>query len=67
MPFWLYLLALRHMRASMTALFLPLIPLSGVILAYFLLGETLGAGQWLGAVLIIAAVLASSLTGKSAH
>ena len=67
LPFWLYLLALRHMRASMAALFLPLIPLSGVILAYFLLGETLGAGQWLGAVLIIAAVLASFLTGKSAH
>jgi len=67
LPFWLYLLALRHTRASMTALFLPLIPLSGVILAYFLLGETLDAGQWLGAALIVAGVLASSLTGKSAH
>ena len=67
LPFWLYLLALRHMRASITALFLPLIPLSGVITAYFLLGETLNAGQWLGAVLIIVAVLVSSLFNKAHH
>jgi len=67
LPFWLYLLALRHMRASMTALFLPLIPLSGVITAYFLLGETLNTGQWLGALLIILAVLVSSLLNKTSH
>jgi drug/metabolite transporter (DMT)-like permease len=67
LPFWLYLLALRHMRASVTALFLPLIPLSGVITAYFLLGETLNLGQWLGAVLIILAVLAATLSGKTSH
>jgi drug/metabolite transporter (DMT)-like permease len=67
LPFWLYLLALRHMRASVTALFLPLIPLSGVITAYFLLGETLSVGQWFGALLIILAVLASSLLNKGSH
>lgn len=67
LPFWLYLLALRHMRASVTALFLPLIPLSGVITAYLLLGETLNTGQWLGALLIILAVLVSSLLNKVSH
>lgn len=67
LPFWLYLLALRHVRASVTALFLPLIPLSGVITAYFLLDETLTAGQWLGALLIIFAVLGSSLLNKGSH
>jgi drug/metabolite transporter (DMT)-like permease len=67
LPFWLYLLALRHTRASITALFLPLIPLSGVATAYLLLGETLDPAQWMGALLIIASVLGSSLLSKTPH
>ncbi len=67
LPFWLYLLALRHTRASITALFLPLIPLSGVATAYLLLGETLVAAQWLGALLIVVSVLGTSLLSKTAH
>jgi drug/metabolite transporter (DMT)-like permease len=67
LPFWLYLLALRHTRASITALFLPLIPLSGVVTAYLLLGETLDPAQWVGALLIIASVLGSSLLSNSPH
>ncbi|HVI89978.1 MAG TPA: DMT family transporter [Dongiaceae bacterium] len=67
LPFWLYLRALEHMRASITALFLPLIPLSGVALAYCLLGEILNPAQWVGAVLIVLAVLAATLGGKTTH
>jgi drug/metabolite transporter (DMT)-like permease len=67
LPFWLYLMALQHMRASVTALFLPLIPLSGVVLAYFLLGETLDPAQWAGAALIVCAVLVATLGGRTVH
>jgi drug/metabolite transporter (DMT)-like permease len=67
LPFWLYLRALEHVRASITALFLPLIPLSGVILAYIMLGERLDPGQVAGAALIVLAVLAATLTGKTTH
>jgi drug/metabolite transporter (DMT)-like permease len=67
LPFWLYLLALRHTRAAVTALFLPLIPLSGVATAYLLLGETLEPAQWMGALLIIASVLGSSLLSRTPH
>lgn len=67
LPFWLYLLALRHTRAAVTALFLPLIPLSGVATAYLLLDEVLDPAQWIGALLIIASVLGSSLLSKVLH
>jgi len=67
LPFWLYLRALEHMRASITALFLPLIPLSGVILAYLLLGERLDMGQAVGAAFIVLAVVTATLGGKAAH
>lgn len=67
LPFWLYLRALEHMRASITALFLPLIPLSGVILAYVMLNERLDAGQAIGAALIVLTVLAATLSGKISH
>ena len=67
LPFWLYLQALRHMRASTTALFLPIIPLSGVVTAYFLLGEVLAPPQWIGAALIIGTVLVSSLLSDTPH
>lgn len=67
LPFWLYLRALEHMRASITALFLPLIPLSGVILAYVMLGERLDAGQAVGAGLIVLGVLAATLGSKASH
>ncbi|HWT97039.1 MAG TPA: DMT family transporter [Terriglobales bacterium] len=67
LPFWLYLRALEHMRASITALFLPLIPLSGVIVAYVMLGERLDIGQAVGAALIVLAVLAATMGGKTAH
>lgn len=60
LPFWLYLIALRHVSASVSSLYLPLIPVSGLVTAHLLLGERLAAGQWAGAVLIILSVLGVS-------
>lgn len=60
LPFWLYLVALRHIPAAVSALYLPLIPVSGLFTAHILLGETLADGQWTGAALIILSVLGLS-------
>jgi drug/metabolite transporter (DMT)-like permease len=60
LPFSLYLVALRHTPAAVSALYLPLIPVSGLLTAHILLGETLAGGQWAGAALIIISVLGIS-------
>lgn len=54
--YWLYLHALRLMPASIVGSFFSLIPLFGVVGAYFLLGERMTSIQWTGALLILAAV-----------
>ena len=54
--YWLYLYALRLMPASIVGSFFSLIPLFGVVGAYFLLGERMTSIQWTGALLILAAV-----------
>lgn len=56
LAFWFYVVGLRRAPASLAGLFLNLIPVFGVGGAYLVLGERLSAGQWLGAVLIVAAV-----------
>lgn len=53
MAFWLYLLALRNQTASMTALYLTLIPLFGVLAAYVFLQERLLPIQGFGGLLIL--------------
>jgi drug/metabolite transporter (DMT)-like permease len=55
LAFWLYLTGLRHVPASYAGAFLPLIPVFGVTAGY-LVGERLEPHQWLGAVVIVAAV-----------
>lgn len=55
--YWLYLLALRSMPASVAGGFFNLIPLFGIAAAHVFLGERLSPAQWAGGVLILLAVL----------
>lgn len=56
LAFWFYLAALRQLPASVAGAFLPLIPVFGVA-AGFLVGERLLGRQWLGAALVLGAIL----------
>ncbi|MBD2105190.1 DMT family transporter [Leptolyngbya sp. FACHB-261] len=58
LAFWLYLIALQGISASLAAQFLTLIPIFGVCGAYVFLGERLTIIQGLGMFLIISAVYA---------
>jgi drug/metabolite transporter (DMT)-like permease len=55
--YWLYLGALRRVPASIAAGSFYLIPIVGVAAGSLVLGERLGPGQWLGAAIVLAAVL----------
>jgi drug/metabolite transporter (DMT)-like permease len=56
--YWFYLGALRHVPASAAAVSFYLIPIVGLAASAVLLGERLDARQWLGAILVLGAVLA---------
>lgn len=53
LAYWLYLYALRSMRASVAGSFFNLIPVFGVIGSFLFLDERLTTLQWLGAALIV--------------
>jgi probable blue pigment (indigoidine) exporter len=54
--YWFYLTALRGVPASFAAVSFYLIPLFGVGAGYLVLGERLGEWQWVGVVVLLAAV-----------
>jgi drug/metabolite transporter (DMT)-like permease len=56
--YWFYLGALRRVPASIAALSFYLIPIIGVAAGGLLLGERLQPQQWLGAAMVIGAILA---------
>jgi len=56
--YWFYLGALRHVPASLAAVSFYLIPIVGVAAGALLLGERLDPQQWVGAVVVLAALLA---------
>jgi len=56
--YWFYLGALRHVPASFAAVSFYLIPIVGVAGGALLLGERLDPRQWLGAAIVLAAILA---------
>ena len=56
--YWFYLGALRQVPASTAAASFYLIPIVGVAAGVLLLGERLDPRQWVGAVIVLAAVLA---------
>jgi drug/metabolite transporter (DMT)-like permease len=55
--FWLYLIGLRSLPASVAGGFLNLIPLFAVAAAYFVLEERLDPAQWVGSAIILVSVL----------
>lgn len=55
--YWLYLTALRRAPASLAAISFYLIPLFGVAGGILLLGEGLDPRQWVGAAIVLVAVL----------
>jgi probable blue pigment (indigoidine) exporter len=63
--YWLYLTALRGVPASLAAVSFYLIPLFGVAAGYLLLGERLDPRQWIGAMIVLVAVL--SIIGRPAR
>ena len=61
LAFWLYLLGLQKVPASLAGLYLNLVPVFTVGLAFALLGERLTGMQWGGALIVLAAVSSISL------
>jgi probable blue pigment (indigoidine) exporter len=55
--YWFYLGALRGVPASLAATSFYLIPVFGVAASFLLLGDRLGAGQWVGVAVVVAAVV----------
>jgi probable blue pigment (indigoidine) exporter len=55
--YWLYLNALRRVPASVAGASFYLIPIVGVVAGALLLDERLGSTQWVGAAIVLAAVL----------
>ena len=62
--YWFYLGALRHVPASLAAVSFYLIPIVGVAAGALLLGERLQPHQWLGAVIVLGAILAIVIQPK---
>ncbi|MCW5221358.1 DMT family transporter [Verminephrobacter aporrectodeae subsp. tuberculatae] len=56
LAFWLYLIGLKHLSPSAAGLWLTLVPVFGVVGAYFWLGEVPTPLMLLGMVLIVGAV-----------
>lgn len=56
--YWFYLGALRHVPASFAAVSFYLIPIVGVTAGALLLGERLELHQWVGAAIVLGAILA---------
>ena len=57
LAFWFFLTGLKAVPASLAGLFINLTPIFGIGGAYIFLGERLVAWQWMGAILILIAVL----------
>ena len=58
--FWFYLAGLRGMSASVAGLFINLVPVFGITASYIVLGERLSPRQWIGAIVVIAAIAAAA-------
>lgn len=60
LAFWFYLSGLRQVPASVAGSFITLVPVFGVAAGY-IVGERLSLVQWLGAVVVVAAVAVVAL------
>lgn len=61
LAFWLYLLGLQKIPASLAGLYLNLVPVFTIGLAFVVLDEVLTGTQWIGAAIVLVAVSAISL------
>jgi len=61
--YWLYIATLDHLGVGRASVFVNLIPVVAVVAAYFLLGDRLGASQWLGAGIALAGVYLATTPG----
>jgi drug/metabolite transporter (DMT)-like permease len=59
--FWLYLSGLRRVPAALAGTFINLIPVFGVTAGYLLLAEHLSTRQYIGAGIVVAAVVAAGV------
>jgi drug/metabolite transporter (DMT)-like permease len=60
--FWLYLWALKGLRADEAGLYLSLTPVFGLMIAIPVLGERLTAMQWIGTLVIIGTIVVLTRT-----
>ena len=65
LAFWFYIVGLKKIPASLAGIFLNLIPIFGVGGAHIFLGERLFIMQWVGAIIIISAVVGIMLLPKT--
>jgi probable blue pigment (indigoidine) exporter len=63
--YWLYLNALRRVPASIAGASFYLIPIVGVAAGVLLLSERLGPSQWVGAAIVLGAVLLIAVRAPS--
>jgi probable blue pigment (indigoidine) exporter len=59
--FWLYLTGLRRVPAAVAGMFINLIPVFGITAGYLLLAEHLSTRQYVGAGIVVAAVVVASV------
>ncbi|MXY39065.1 MAG: DMT family transporter [Rhodospirillaceae bacterium] len=64
--FVMFYSALNFLRESRTALVMNLEPVFTIVMAVFLFGEAFGATQWLGAALVVLAIVGVTLAGRKA-
>ena len=62
--YWFYLGALRHVPASLAAVSFYMIPIVGLAASAVFLGERLAPHQWVGAVVVLASILAIFWLGR---
>ena len=65
--FWLYLWALKGLRADEAGLYLSLIPVFGLMIAIPVLGERLTAMQWMGTIVIIGTIVVMTRIREDQH
>ena len=65
--FWLYLWALKGLRADEAGLYLSLIPVFGLMIAIPVLGERLTAMQWMGTLVIIGTIVVLTRIREDQH
>lgn len=65
--FWLYLWALKGLRADEAGLYLSLIPVFGLMVAIPVLGERLTLMQWMGTLVIVGTIIVMTRIREDHH